>query len=167
MTSTKIELSFNKIARMSDLADLAELLFSDNRNQQHAFLVMWILLKWADHHIVPNLARIAGEHNISRRTLERVRAKLRRMGLIDHVSRFNARHGYREGWALSARFDHSLRQLAEKVRTLKDATLNPREKDLLALQLAHSRKDICATPIIDSNSFINLRGDAICIEKNK
>ena len=89
------------------------------------------------------------------------------MGLIDHVSRFNAKHGYREGWVLSTRFDRSLRQLAEEVRALKDLTVHSREKDSLALQLAHSRKDMCATPIIDSNSFINVRGDAICIEKNE
>ncbi len=167
MTSTKIEFSFNKIAQMSDLADLAELLFPCNRNQQHAFLAMWISLKWADHRIVPDLVRIAGEHNISRRTLERVRAKMRRMGMIDHVSRFNAKHAYREGWVLSTRFERSVRQLAEEMKGLKDRSLHSHEKDLLALQLAHSRKDICATPIIDSNSFMNLRGDAICIEKNE
>ena len=45
MASTKIEFSFNKIARMSDLSDLAELLFPGNRNQQHAFLAVWISLK--------------------------------------------------------------------------------------------------------------------------
>jgi len=46
--------------------------------------------------MVPNLAKIAEQHAVSKRTLERVRAKMRRMGLIDHVSRFNAAYGYRE-----------------------------------------------------------------------
>ncbi len=64
-------------------------------------------LKWADHHMVPNLGEVAREHGITRRTLERVRAKMRRMGLIDHVSRFNASHGYREGWVLSNRFERA------------------------------------------------------------
>ena len=166
MTSTKIEFSFNKIARMSDLADLAELLFPGNRNQQHAFLAMWISLKWADHHIVPNFAGESREQHISRRTLERVRAKMRRMGLIDHVSRFNAKHGYREGWVLAKRFEHGLRHLAEIVRALKDVTVHSREKDLLLLQLAHSRRDAGhKTP--DSDSMMSTRGDLICIEENE
>ena len=93
MTSTKIAWSFNKIAKLADSADLAEMLFPGNRNQQHAFLVLWLSLKWADHRMVPNLASVTRQYGISRRTFERVRAKLRRLGLIDHVSRFNAQHG--------------------------------------------------------------------------
>ena len=101
-TSTKIELSFNKISRMQDLSDLAETLFPGNRNQPHTFIVIWITLRWAEHHIVPNFSEVAGKHEISKRTLERVRARMRRMGLIDPVSRFNAEYGYKEGWPLSA-----------------------------------------------------------------
>ena len=44
MTSSKIDFSFNRIRRLTDLADLAEMLFPNNRNQQHAFLVIWISL---------------------------------------------------------------------------------------------------------------------------
>jgi hypothetical protein len=139
MTSTRIELAFNKIARISDASDLAELLFPGNRNQQHAFLVLWFSLKWTGPQLVPNLTTIATPHGVSKRTLERVRAKLRRLGLIDHVSRFNARHGYREGWALSTRFEHSLRQLADQVAMLKDVTRGAREKDQLLLQFAAAR----------------------------
>ena len=118
---------------MTDSADLAELLFPGNRNQQHAFLAVWISLKWADHHMVPNLGEVAGEHGITKRTLERVRAKMRRMGLIDHVSRFNARHGCREGWILSSRFENSLRQLADKVEEPeRQSRAAPREKELPA-----------------------------------
>jgi hypothetical protein len=135
MTSTRVELSFNKITRLNDLSDLAELLFPGNRNQQHAFLVVWLAIKWADHHIVPKLAGAAKQHDVSRRTLERVRAKMRRMGLIDHVSRFNAKHGYREGWVFSGRFERGLRELAEKVAGLKDPVVGSREKDVLVLKL--------------------------------
>ncbi|MBN2560208.1 MAG: hypothetical protein JXQ75_04695 [Phycisphaerae bacterium] len=139
MTSTKIELSFNKINRLADLADLAELLFPGNRNQQHAFLVIWISLKWADNRIVPNLAAPAKRHGVSRRTLERVRAKMRRMGLIDHVSRFSAESGYREGWTLSARFERALRTLAEKVVRGKQSAVGTKDKDEFLLQLAAAR----------------------------
>ena len=140
MISTKIEMSFNKIARLTDAADLAELLFPGNRNQQYAFLAVWVSLKWSDHHMVPNLAAVAGKHHISKRTLERVRAKMRRMGLIDHVSRFNTRHGCREGWILSSRFENSLRQLADKVADLKDATKGSSEKDVMLLEYAEVRQ---------------------------
>lgn len=141
MTSTKIEWSFNKIAKLVDSADLAEMFFPGNRNQQHAFLVLWLELKWADHRMVPNLSSVANEHGVSKRTLERTRAKLRRMGLIDHVSRFNAQHGYREGWVLSTRFERSLRALADKLAELKDAEHGSREKDKMLLEFARIRRD--------------------------
>lgn len=140
MTSTKIELSFNKINRVADLADLAELLFPGNRNQQHAFLVIWISLKWADNCMVPNLAVPAAKHGVSRRTLERVRAKMRRMGLIDHVSRFSAEWGYREGWALSTRFERALRILVDKIALAKRQESVARGKDEFMLQLAAARR---------------------------
>jgi len=140
MTSTKVELSFNRIARLADLADLAELLFPGNRNQQHAFLAVWISLKWADHRMVPNLGEVAERCGITKRTLERVRAKMRRMGLIDHVSRFNARHGCREGWILSSRFENSLRQLADRAADLK-RPVGSKDKELLLLELADARRE--------------------------
>ncbi len=140
MTSTRIDLSFNTIARLADLADLAELLFPGNRNQQHAFLVVWLTLKWADHSMVPNLTEVAEKYGASKRTLERVRAKMRRLGLIDHVSRFNAQHGYREGWVFSGRFERSLGRLVERAAALKNSAVSSRDKDMLLLQFADARK---------------------------
>ena len=142
MTSSKIDLSFNRIRRLTDLADLVEMLFPGNRNQQHVFLVIWISLKWAEHRIVPNLLQAAQEHELSKRTLERVRAKMRRMGMIDHVSRFNARHGYKEGWVLSNRFERALQELACKVADLKDVSKSSRDKDVLLLDYAEARRNI-------------------------
>jgi len=89
---------------------------------------------------VPNLAEATERHGITKRTLERVRAKMRRMGLIDHVSRFNARHGCREGWILSARFENSLRQLADRVADLKRPG-GSKDKELLLLELADARRE--------------------------
>lgn len=142
MTTTKVELNANKIARISDASDLAELLFPSNRNQQHAFLVIWFTLNWAGPDLVPNLNEFADRQDVSPRTLARVRAKLRRLGLLDHVSRFNARHGYREGWVRSTRFEHSLAQLAEKVAALADLACTARDKDELLLALARARRDV-------------------------
>jgi hypothetical protein len=142
MTSTKIDWSFNKIAKLADSADLAEMLFPGNRNKQHAFLVLWIAIKWSEHNIVPNFTEVARENGVSRRTVERVRAKLRRLGVIDHVSRFNAQHGYREGWVLSTRFQRSLAQLAAKAAELADSERGSREKDEMLLDFARVRREI-------------------------
>ena len=140
MINTRIEISFNKMARLADLEDLAEILFPGNRNQQHAFLVVWIALKWR-HRMVPNLADVAAQHHVSRRTLERVRAKLRRMGIIEHVSRFSSRFGYHEGWVLSTRFERGLRELADKVAGLNDAGNGSNEKDQMLVGLAAARRN--------------------------
>ena len=86
--------------------------------------------------MVPNLEAVAREHGISRRTLQRVRAKMRRLGLIDHVSRFNANYGGREGWVLSGRFERSLRMLAERMGELKDTARGSKEKDMLMIEFA-------------------------------
>ncbi len=125
---------------MTDASDLAELLFPGNRSHQHAFLVIWFTLKWAGPHIVPNLSEAAREHGISRRTFERTRAKMRRMGLIERVSRFSSRLAGREGWVLSTRFERSLEQLAGKVAGLRDVAASSKDKDALMAQLAKARK---------------------------
>jgi hypothetical protein len=61
------------------------------------------------------------------------------MGLIDHVSRFGARHGYREGWVLSNRFERALQELVYKVADLKDASKGSRDKDVMLLSFAEAR----------------------------
>jgi len=84
--------------------------------------------------------------------LERVRAKMRRMGMIDHVSRFNAKRGYREGWILSTRFEKSLGQLAEMVAGFKDTAIGSQDKDMLVLQLSQARRDAVTTHTQDKKN---------------
>ena len=55
------------------------------------------------------------DHGISRRTLQRTRAKLARLGLIKHVSWMNSRYGGQQGWKLSSRMGTALRQFADKI----------------------------------------------------
>ncbi len=119
MPSTKIDLNHNKISRLDGLDDLARTLFPQNKRQQRVFLTIFVELKWAQDQFLPTLDPIADKHNISRRTLETVRGKMRRLGIIDHVSRFNRKHGYREGWVFSRRFERSLECLAEVTERLK------------------------------------------------
>ena len=120
--STKIELNHSKISRMEGLDDLARTLFPGNKNHQRTFLAMFVELKWAPDQFLPVLEPIADKHSISRRTLETVRAKMRRLGLIDHVSRFNQKHGYREGWVFSRRFANNVHRLAQRVEQLRTRT---------------------------------------------
>ena len=117
--STKIEFRYRHISQVRDFIDLAGILFPGNRNQRHAATCILFELKWANG-IVPNLAHMESRYRLSRRTLQRARAKLARLGLIEHVSRFNARYGGQEGWRLSGRFTGGLRQLAEAADGWRD-----------------------------------------------
>lgn len=76
-------------------------------------------LKWA-HRIVPNFSNLEARYHVSRRTLQRTRAKLARLGLIEHVSSLNARYGGQHGWRLSRRFSLAMRLLAENVDRWRD-----------------------------------------------
>jgi hypothetical protein len=93
-------------------------------------------LKWAQDQFLPSLQPTAQAHGITPRSVETVRAKMRRLGLIDQVSRFNAKHGYREGWVPSNRFQRSLQHLAKLTTELRTAEDPAREKkDRLLIQL--------------------------------
>ena len=135
MTTTKIDLNCSRIARIEDLDELAAVLFPNNKNHQRAFLAVFIELKWAEGQFLPALEPIANKHGISHRTLETVRAKMRRLGLIDHVSRFNQKYGYREGWVFSNKFAHALEKLASltaKLRECRKATQEQKDRDLFS-----------------------------------
>ena len=110
--STKISFISNRIYRLSDYTELIEMFFPGNKNQQHAAASILFELKWADS-IVPNLVYIENKYSVSRRVLQRARAKLSRLGLIEHISYLNIRYGGQSGWKLSMRFSSSLRKLAE------------------------------------------------------
>jgi hypothetical protein len=120
MPSTKIELNANKVARIRDMDELAQLLFPGNRKQQRIFLAIFIELKHSAGQFLPSLDHFCQEYGFTRRTMETVRSKMRRMGLIDHVSRFNRSRGYREGWVFSTRFSKTLARLSDLLSVFKD-----------------------------------------------
>ena len=113
MVSTKIDFNCNRIARIEGLDELGALIFPGNRKHQKVFLSIFISLKYADTGWVPSLGYLCDQYGYSPRMLETVRSKMRRMGIIDHVSRFNKRYGYREGWVFSSRWTRSLKRLNE------------------------------------------------------
>lgn len=118
---------------MEGLDEVAGALFPGNKVHQRVFLAIFVEIKWAPEQFVPALEPIAGKHGISPRTLETVRAKMRRLGIIDHVCQFNKARGYREGWVLSSRFRASLEcfgKTYERLRECKDANQERKERDL-------------------------------------
>lgn len=130
--STKVDLNRSRIARIEALDELAAVLFPGNKRHQRTFLVIFVELKWAKNQFLPALEPFADKHDISHRTLETVRAKMRRLGLIDHVSRFDKRHGYREGWVFSRGFERSLQLLGDFIargRVCKDGAQEQKDRD--------------------------------------
>jgi len=133
MPSTKIELNHNKIARIEGLDELAIILFPGNRNHKRVFLAIFIELKYSPGEFIPCLAPLCDQYGFSPRMLETVRSKLRNMGIIDHVSRFNKRYGYREGWVFSNRISKSLERLSallEGFKERKDSLQERKDRDL-------------------------------------
>jgi hypothetical protein len=131
--STKIELNHNKIARIQGLDELGKILFPGNKNHQKIFLAIFIELKYASNEFLPSLAPLCDKYGFTPRMLETVRSKMRRMGIIDHVSRFNKVYGYREGWIFSNRISNSLLRITDLIKNFqdrKDALQKQKDTDL-------------------------------------
>jgi len=131
--STKITFHHRRIRQMEDVTDLVGMLFPGNRNQQHAAARILLHLRQT---AVPErtLADLERHHGISRRTLQRTRAKLAHLGLIEHASGLSSRHGGREGWTLSSRMSTALRHFADKLDhwRMEDRPAQWDKEDLLA-----------------------------------
>jgi hypothetical protein len=135
------KISFNHRKDISDYSDLVEILFPGNRNQQHAAVCILFELKWTGG-LVSNLSYLEKQYKISRRILQRTRAKLSKLGLIEHVSYLNSRYGGQHGWKLSSRFENSLRQLAQKSSELRTISINSKEKDKMIIDFLDAKRDI-------------------------
>ena len=138
------KISFNYRKEISDYTDLVAMLFPGNRNQQHAAACILFELKWADS-IVSNLSYIENKYSTSRRILQRARAKLSRLGLIEHVSSFNSRYGGQAGWKLSTRFEAALRRLADKCVSFRGTMPSSKDKDAMFINFADARRSIAGT----------------------
>lgn len=149
------KISFNYRKEISDYSDLVEMLFPGNRNQQHAAVCILFELKWADG-LVSNLSYLEKQYKISRRILQRARAKLSRIGLVEHISSFNMRYGGQAGWKLSSRFEQSLNQLAQKCVKFRDTKMSSKEKDSMLVEFANAKRNTTC-----SNKPENPRGEAL------
>ncbi len=149
------KISFNYRKDISDYSDLVEMLFPGNRNQQHAAACILFTLKWADL-LIPNMANLETQYDISRRILQRTRAKLSKLGLIEHVSYLNSRYDGQHGWKFSTRFERALNQLAQKCASLRDTKTSSKEKDSMLVNFANARRNT-----INSNKFGDTRGETL------
>ena len=130
---TKIDFSHNIIKRLESIDDMAPILFPGNKRHQKIFVAIFVELKWSNEGFLPSLKYLPDKYGFSRRVLETVRAKMRRLGLIDHVSRFNKLYGYREGYVLSTRFTSSLKYLADlsvRLKEKKSPQMERREREV-------------------------------------
>jgi len=127
--STKIAFVARRVGDVDDATDLVTILFPGNVNQQHAAARILLMLKAADAPVA-SFSDLERQHSISRRTLQRSRAKLARLGLIEYVSALSSRYGGQQGWRLSGRMSTALRQLADRVeRWRSDVRPERMEKD--------------------------------------
>ena len=133
--SAKIDFRYRRISEFDDVTDLVTMMFPGNRNQQHAAAQILLELK-ANKAPLASLSPLEQRHGVSRRTLERTRAKLARLGLIEHVTWMNSRYGGQQGWKLSSRMSSGLRLLADKVDEWRnDDRLERQTKDEQLVEL--------------------------------
>jgi len=126
---TKIDFRCRRVRQIGDITDVLAMLFPGNRNQQHAAGRILMALKDSVG-LRQSLTDLEGRFGISRRTLQRARSKLSRLGLIEHVTWMNSRHGGQTGWKLSGQMSSSLRLLADKLdRWRKDDRPDRSTKD--------------------------------------
>jgi len=133
--TTKIAFGHRHVRQIADITDLVTVLLPGNRNQQHAAARILLLLR-AAHQPISSFATLEREHAISRRTIERTRAKLACLGLIERVTWMHRRYGGAEGWVLSSRLSTGLRQLAERIdqwRQTRQPGRAEKEEALLAV----------------------------------
>jgi len=127
--STKIDFRYRRLSQLDDITDLVAIFFPGNRNQQHADARILLTFKYVDS-VLPSLGFLERQYEISRRTLERTRAKLARLGLIERVTWMNSRYGGQQGWRLSSRMGSAIWKLADKVDGWRtDTRPERREKD--------------------------------------
>ena len=74
--------------------------------------------------------------------LQRSRAKLSRLGLIEHISCFNSRYGGQQGWKLSSRFERSLNQLTQKCSSFRDTRESSKGKDKMLLAFMDTKRSL-------------------------
>ena len=119
---TKIELNPALCRRISGLDDIAKILFPDNRNHQRASVAIWVEIKHAKDQFLSSSFDLTKPHQITQRTVEIVRAKMKTLGLIKRISHFNPHYGSQSGWIFSDRFQRCLSDFSTALRNAKSTS---------------------------------------------
>ena len=129
--STKIEVNKDKIYRISDPIQLAEIFFpSKNANQRRAaFLSIFFEIKNAPHQRLDTTDHIGKEYGISQSAVTKARTKMTRIGLI------RKRGGY---WIFSTVFARTLENLVKKIEAHQAPaqTKDERDREKLFVEMA-------------------------------
>lgn len=114
--------------QIAGLDDLARIFFPDNHNHRKAFVALWIEIKHGEGQFLASRVDLPGRYNLSRRAVEIVRAKLKKMGILKRVSHFDPAYGNNSGWTFSDRFSGALSALGDAMRTLRTPPNRPQDR---------------------------------------
>jgi len=116
---TKIEVNPANARNISGLDDLARIVFPDNRAHRKVFVAIWLEIKYAENQFLSSRFNLCAKYGLSSRTLEVVRARMKKLGFLKRISHFNPRYGSVSGWTFGDSFVCCLVKLAEVVRQAK------------------------------------------------
>ncbi len=91
-------------------------------------MALWIEAKYAEGQFLPSRTTLNNKYGLTRRTLEVVRAKLKKLGVIKRVSHFNPAYGNLSGWTFSDRFCNALLSLAQTMKIHREASSRPQDR---------------------------------------
>ncbi|MFC1863907.1 hypothetical protein ACFL1Z_08155 [Thermodesulfobacteriota bacterium] len=110
--SSKIEINKDKIYRISDPIQLAEIFFpAKNANRKRAaFLAIFFEIKNAEDQKLDTTDHLSTEYGLSRSSITKARTKMSRIGLIRKQDGF---------WIFSSVFGRTLKNLITKLETFQ------------------------------------------------
>ena len=122
LISTKIEINKDRIYRISDPIQLAEIFFpAKNAHQKRAaFLAIFFEIKNAKDQKLNTTDHIAKKYGLGQSSVTKARTKMTRIGLI------RKRDGY---WIYSSVFGKTLKNLITKIEAYQIPAQNDQEKD--------------------------------------
>ena len=129
--SAKIEINKDKIYRISDPIQLAEVFFPQKNacRKRAAFLAILFEIKNVKDQRLLTTDHIAKAYGLSRSAVTKARTKMSRIGLV------RKREGY---WIFSTVFAKSLRNLVRKIEAFQISTqrVEERERERLFVEMA-------------------------------
>lgn len=120
--STKIEINKDKVYRISDPIQLAEIFFpvKNAHKKRAAFLAIFFEIKNTKDQKLDTTDHIAAKYGLGQSSITKARTKMSRIGLI------RKRDGY---WIYSSVFGKTLRNLITKLETFQIPVSNNEEKE--------------------------------------